>query len=437
MRRAGLPVAVLGGIAATFTAAAIVGMSWHDSARILLVALAGAAIAAPAAVIALYATRRSSLSTQFSVVACAAVLVTGAGVATAARAMFVSEHDATVLTVILLASTTVGIGLALVVARRIAAGHEAIQTAARRIGHGDLGAAVELDAPTSAEITALARELDTMSRQLAAARAHEQRLDASRRELVAGMSHDLRAPIAGLVAMSEALQDGVVSDPATVEHYLTTMRHEAQRLTDLADQLFELSLLDDPNTRRHTEPTAIDDLISDAVAAIHARTNAKSIRIETDTTAMPVTIDVDAAGIARLLDNLLDNAIRHTNSGSTLRIETAHNRDAVTITLADQCGGIPPADLRRIFDPAYRGDPARTPTSTARGGLGLTIARGIAHAHGGDITAHNIDGGCRFTITLPRTHQRDPSVDHPETRVQTINDSATSGDRPPEVGRHR
>jgi signal transduction histidine kinase len=435
MRRAGPPVALLVGVAATFAAAAIVGMGWHDSARILLVAVAGAAIATPVAVITLHLTRRSPLSTQFGLVACAAVLVTGAGVAAASRAMFVSEHDATLIIVILLAGATVGIGLALVVARRVAAGHEAIQDAARRIGRGDLGAAVELDRPATSEVAALARELDTMSRQLAAARAHEQRLDAARRELVAGMSHDLRSPVAGIVAMSEALHDGVVTEPVTVEHYLASMRHEARRLTDLVDQLFELSLLDDPDTHHHTEPATLDDLVSHAVAAADARATAKHIRVRTNRATAPVTIDVDIAGIARVLDNILDNAIRHTDRGGTIRIDTTSNHDIVTITVADQCGGIPPADLPRIFEPAYRGDSARTPINTARGGLGLTIARGIAHAHGGDIDADNVGDGCRLTITLPRTRLRAPPVRHRDIPLPTVDDRLTRPDRRPGADR--
>src|SRR5262249_42192844 len=154
------------------------------------------------------------------------------------------DHDATLLMVLLLAGATAGVTVALIASRHFGEANRSLQDAAARIGRGDLGARVALNRPATAELSALARELDLMSQRLAAARAHEDQLDASRRELIAWLSHDLRTPLAGILAISEALHDGVVSDPTVVSRYLETLQSEARRLDELVDDLFELSLLD-------------------------------------------------------------------------------------------------------------------------------------------------------------------------------------------------
>jgi signal transduction histidine kinase len=397
--------AVFSGAAATFVAAAVVGMSWHDSVRILGIAAVGALVAAPIAGVAFLLTRRLSVAVQVSVISCVAVLVCGTALVAAARAMFVSDHDAEVLIVVLLAAATTGIAAALAFASRYGSANRALQSAARRIGDGDFSASIALDRPASAEMRSLAHELDTMARRLAAAREREQALDADRRELIAWLSHDLRAPIAGLVAVTEALQDGLVSDATTQHEYLATIRSEAVRLADLIDQLFDLSLLESNSASLRVEPTAIGDVVSDALAAARLLADAKHVAVAALVPDELPIVEVDPRGISRILANFLDNAIRHTPAGGTITVETRCDHHHICISVADECGGIPQRDVERIFDVAYRGDEARTPHSTARGGMGLTIARGIARAHHGDITVRNHAGGCTFSLllTLPRT----------------------------------
>jgi signal transduction histidine kinase len=250
-----------------------------------------------------------------------------------------------------------------------------------------------------------------MSRRLAAARDHEHQLETSRRELVAWLSHDLRSPLAGLVAISEALQDRVVTDEGTFDRYLTTIRSEAARLADLVDQLFELSLID--TGAAHTEPerVAIGDVISDAVAAARVVADAKHLRIDGFLADDAPIIIGEARGVARILTNLLDNAVRHTPPYGVVTVSASGEADTMVVSVLDECGGIPSDDISRVFDIAFRGDTARTPHASALGGMGLTIARGIARAHGGDVSVRNEAGGCRFTLRLPSRRPSATNVD--------------------------
>jgi signal transduction histidine kinase len=107
--------------------------------------------------------------------------------------------------------------------------------------------------------------------------------------------------------------------------------------------------------------------------------------------------------MARVVRNLLDNAIRHTPPGGRVRVEAGGDRDHAFVAVADMCGGIPDADLDRVFDLAFRGDAARTPSAGGGTGLGLAIARGLVHAHAGDIDVRNEGDG--FTVRLPLARQ--------------------------------
>jgi signal transduction histidine kinase len=110
---------------------------------------------------------------------------------------------------------------------------------------------------------------------------------------------------------------------------------------------------------------------------------------------------VSTPELARVVRNLLDNAIRHTPPDGTVRVEAGVEDDVAFVSVRDTCGGIPTDDLDRVFDLAFTGDAARSPGERAGAGLGLAIARGLVEAHRGDIAVRNEEGGCRFTVRLP------------------------------------
>lgn len=371
-----------------------------EGTELALLAAATAVAAAAIGALVLRALRNRSLGVQAAAVAVTAVAAIGVGVWVGARAMFLSEHDLWALGVILAAAGSVGVATALVLGRRVGKASNALVVMARTIGDGK-GAARAPAPPAAPELAILHAELERTSRRLDEARAREQALDRSRRELVAWVSHDLRTPLAGIRAIVEALEDGVVDDPANVSRYYGVLRREADRLAELVDDLFELSRAQAGVLERELEVVSLGDLVSDALASASPIAAAKGVRLEGHLDGQAPQLEVSASEVLRALRNILENAIRHTPSDGTIVVEAGDDGAGAYVSVLDAGGGIPERELPRVFDVGFRGDTARTPGSDAGAGLGLAIARGFVEAHRGDITVRNENGGCRFTVRLP------------------------------------
>ena len=253
--------------------------------------------------------------------------------------------------------------------------------------------------PTS-ELRTVAAALDSAHARLVRARDAVEATEASRRQLVAGMSHDLRTPLAGMRAMIESLEDGVVADPETVSRYHRQLGVEVDRVAQMVTDLFELSRVEGP-MRLHLERVAAGDLVQEALASADPVARVKGVRLVGETLSdAPVQVDPDEFG--RVMRNLLLNAIRHTPSEGTIAVSADSDGDGeVRFTVADACGGIPEEDLPRLFVSAFRGSAARTAADGEGGGFGLAIARGIVEAHRGAIGVANHHPGCRFEVRLP------------------------------------
>ncbi|HEY3208171.1 MAG TPA: HAMP domain-containing sensor histidine kinase [Actinomycetota bacterium] len=400
--RALVIVGALGAVATTATSIAF-NMPAGEALELAAIAGGSAVLVGVGGTILLYALRRRPLGIQLTVVALASVAAVGAGAMAAAQAMFISRHDLHTLLVILLAAGTIGGLVALVLGRRVSAAGRSLGEAARRIGDGDLGATVT--EPPTGEFAALARELDSMARRLDEARKKERALEASRRELTAWVSHDLRTPLAGIRAMAEALEDGVVEDPETVGRYYRTLRIESERLAHLVDELFELSVINAGALRLQMERVSLGDLVSDAISAAVPSARARGVRLKGQLKGAGPELELSPSKVARVLRNLLDNAIQHTPSDGAVWVEAGLDGAEAYVSVADECGGIPEPVLGRVFDLAFRGEPARTPGSDGGAGLGLAIARGIVEAHRGVISVRNHGPGCQFTVRLPLSQQ--------------------------------
>jgi signal transduction histidine kinase len=236
------------------------------------------------------------------------------------------------------------------------------------------------------------------------ARARERAAEASRRELVAWISHDLRTPLAGIRAMTEALGDGVVSSPADVSSYVSRIGVEAERLTGMVDDLFELSRITAGALQLTLAAVPLHDVVSEAIAAQGPVAARRGVLVRSAPSRWPVVLGSDAE-LARIVRNLLANAIRHTPDEGVVVVAAGVDGAEGWLRVDDACGGIPEADLGRVFDVAFRGSKARTPApgadQPAGAGLGLAIARGLVEAHRGRIAAHNHGPGCRFEVRLP------------------------------------
>lgn len=233
------------------------------------------------------------------------------------------------------------------------------------------------------------------------ARDAERSAEASRRELVAWISHDLRTPLAGIRAMSEALTDGVVSEADEVAEYARRIRGETVRLSGMVDDLFQLSRITSGALTLTLSAVSLHEVVSEAVAVEGVSAARKGVRVEAASDSRwPVVLGSDPE-LARVVRNLLSNAIRHTPPDGAVVVAAGVADDRAWLRVDDGCGGIPDDDLDRVFDVAFRGEGARTPDDEAHGGLGLAIARGLVEAHDGEIDARNHGPGCRFEVRLP------------------------------------
>jgi signal transduction histidine kinase len=375
-------------------------MTAPDLLLIAAIALGAAVVVGAVALPVLRGVRRASLTVQVVVVVAAAILAVAAGTAAVTTAMLVSTHDLLVTLSVAAMSSVIALALAVLLGRRLATNVERLRVATRALGEG---AALREDAHAggSAELGALTAELARTSARLASARQEVAALDASRRELVAWISHDLRTPLAGLRATTEALEDGLADDPGRAHR---RMLAQIDALSAMVDDLFELSKIQSGRMRLEIEPVSVYDLLSDAVADVGALASAKRITIEHEP-AGELVLHADQRELARVVGNLLGNAIRHTPPGGRIRLAaTRTDGDAIVLSVQDTAGGIPEHELARIFEPGWRGSTARTPDDsggTHGAGLGLAIVRGIVGAHDGDVTVRNVPGGSRFEVRLP------------------------------------
>ncbi len=365
----------------------------HDMLLIALYAFLGAVGAGLLGALALFVLRRRSLTVSLTVVAAVAVTAMLAGTLVVAWAMFLSPHDLSVVTTVAAMAATVSLATALLLGRWVVARSNALTLAARSFGDGGSFAAPPV--PATAELAALSRELEATSAKLAASRDRERALETSRRELVAWISHDLRTPLAGLRAMSEALEDGMAADP---DRYLRQIRTEVERMNDMVGDLFELSRIHAGTLVLSPSRISLHDLVGDALAGADPLAREHGVRLVGDRVDK-IPVEVDGKEMSRVLGNLLVNAIRRTPADGTVAVAAAGSTDGVVLTVTDGCGGIPEQDLPRVFDTGWRGSHARTPPSGA--GLGLAIVRGIVEAHRGSAAVRNVAGGCCFEVTLP------------------------------------
>jgi signal transduction histidine kinase len=236
------------------------------------------------------------------------------------------------------------------------------------------------------------------------ARDRERAAEASRRELVAWISHDLRTPLAGIRAMTEALTDGVVSAPDEVADYARRIGAETNRLAGMVDDLFELSRITAGALRLTMSEVPLQDVVADTLFAQVPVAQRKRVTILATAETWPVVLGSDPE-LARIVRNLVANAIRHTPPDGTVEVQVGVDGTEAVLAVDDGCGGIPDHELSRVFDVAFRGTTARTPTidhdEPVGAGLGLAIAKGLVEAHHGKIDAHNHGPGCRFEVRLP------------------------------------
>ncbi len=373
-----------------------------DLATIVGTALICATVVGGIGLFVLRLARGASMMAQLLVVVASAILSVAVGMVAASSAMYISSYDLIVMFAFTGASAIVSLGVALVLGRAFARNNNRLRVLARALGDGERVAAPTTRSDTN-EFATLAADLAETSDRLAQAREEVESIDASRRELVAWISHDLRTPLAGLRAMAEALEDNMADDP---QRFHRQMRSQVDHLSAMVDDLFELSKINSGALTLNMEPLSLYDLASDAVAELGALARSREISLIAPTGGDFMVVG-DPRELARVAGNLLMNAIQHSPPGSVISVSTRHgSADEVVLSVQDAGGGIPEADLSKVFQAGWRGTTARTPEQVWDGspgaGLGLAIVHGIVEAHSGAVTVENVPGGSRFDVRLPR-----------------------------------
>jgi len=368
---------------------------------VLLITIAGAA--------AVRLLARRSVGVQVALVA-GVIVVTAMVAIGEIAAIMLTPSDRQVMLELMGIAGLASLAVAFVVGRSLSRASKTLLSAVQEVG--DSGIYTPPDGPLPAELAGLSQGLAEAHDRLGQARAREQALEASRRELVAWVSHDLRTPLAGLRAMAEALEDQVVTDPREVSHYHSQIRIETERLAAMIDDLFELSKIHAGALRLSPRVAGLEDLVAEVVASAEPVARAKRVRLSGSAVrGMPVLID--SAEFGRAIRNLVINAIRHTPPNGTIEVLGEIHSGMACVSVGDECGGIPPGDLPRVFDVAFRGESARTPDPSGGAGLGLSIARGIVEAHSGEISVRNTGPGCQFLIRLPLARPAPSAVSRP------------------------
>jgi two-component system OmpR family sensor kinase len=231
--------------------------------------------------------------------------------------------------------------------------------------------------------------------------------DALRRELVANVSHDLRTPLASLQGYLETLRlkEKVLSE-ADRRHYLDIAFKHSTRLGELVAELFELAKLDANEVKPNIEPFSLPELVQDVLQKFELRAGEKGIELISRIAQTIPFVEGDIALIERVLDNLLENALRYTPADGSITVSLVPRSNVVSVEIADTGCGIEPRHLPYVFDRFYKADDEHRKES-AGSGLGLAIARRILELHGSIIrAASEYKSGTAFTFDLPALTSR-------------------------------
>jgi two-component system sensor histidine kinase BaeS len=303
----------------------------------------------------------------------------------AAQQMFISDQDLGTLLWIMLPAALVAAGAAWILSAPIARDAHRISAAATAVAAGNL--TIRTGVVRDDELGDLAREFDRMADRLAA-------VEKERAVMLSSISHDLRTPLAALRAAIEAVNDGVADDPAA---YLAGMEQQVAALGVLVDDLQLHTRLASGTLELRRTRVDIAEVVDEAVESMRPLARKSDVDLVMVAEGR-IAVDAEPAQLARVVRNLVENAVRHAPSGSDVTVTVGPDARGAVVVVRDEGPGFAYAVRDTAFDPFTRGDDARD-VSTGSSGLGLAIARGIVDAHDGEIEIDDGPGGVvRFTI---------------------------------------
>lgn len=225
------------------------------------------------------------------------------------------------------------------------------------------------------------------------------RVESVRRDFVANVSHELKTPVGALALLSEAAAEAA-DDPAAVRRFAIKMQAEAHRLTNLVNDLIDLSRLQSDDPLKSAVLVPVDQIVAEAAGDVREVSESKGIKLKFN-----ISDGLKLACVERQLvtaiRNLIVNAVHYSGNDTTVTVSADQSDGVIEIRVTDQGVGIPEADQARIFERFYRIDPARS-RATGGTGLGLSIVKHVVTGHGGDVLLHSIEGqGSTFTLRFP------------------------------------
>ena len=226
-----------------------------------------------------------------------------------------------------------------------------------------------------------------------------QRIQDVRRDFVANVSHELKTPIGALLLLSEAVL-GAKDDPEAVTKFATRMQIESKRLTDLVQEIINLSRLQDSDPLSVPSELNVQDLVNEAIDQSQVGADNRKIKISTGDIANGVVLG-DRDQLIMAIQNLVENAVNYSPEGTQVTVSSIVKDGIITISITDQGIGIPENEKERIFERFYRVDPARSRESGGTG-LGLSIVKHVATKHGGEVSVWSVENvGSTFSLKLP------------------------------------
>lgn len=271
------------------------------------------------------------------------------------------------------------------------------------IAHGDLNQRVVVTGPE--ELQHLAASFNLMADRLS-------RVMADQRAFVANAAHEFRTPLTSIRLRAETLREGAKDDPSVAEQFLLDIESETVRLAHLVDELLDLSRIESGLSEPQRAPVALEKIAREVVDEYAPRATTAQVELELDAPAGLPSVNADAEQLRRVFINLIDNALKFTPQGGTVKVQVTASPNAearkslgaghwVVASVRDTGTGIPPEDLSRIFERFYRSDKARA-RATGGAGLGLAIVKSIVDAHAGKIWAESELGkGTLIRVALP------------------------------------
>ncbi|MFV1970522.1 MAG: sensor histidine kinase [Acidimicrobiia bacterium] len=390
--------AVLGSIAAVVVGLVLfeITMQPSGSDRLELATifiLMAVASSAAGILLPLAASRSRRLVITVFALSLISLVVVAFGLSIAASRMFISDHDLTIVLIVLGFGLLAALGFAFSASRALIADLIGMAETTDDVAQGNLSARTNVS--RADEIGQLAQGIDDMARRLEEASAARELEDERRRQFFAAVGHDLRTPLASAQVAVEALRDGVATDP---DRYYASLQRDIGALHSLVDDLFLLARIQSGDMAIESMPTDLTDVADEAMEVLLPVARKESIDLILDAPNR-VIIRTGPEAVSRVMRNLLDNAIRHAPEGSAVTVAVTQD-DGASVVVLDEGPGFSEEFVGHAFDSLSRSDSDRN-RDTGGTGLGLAIAKGFILALDGEIWAEPGPGG-KVGFRLPK-----------------------------------